>query len=183
MKSTFQRLAVFGGLAVSLSLAAPALAQDRPGGPGGPPAAARGGEHRKMFEDMQHRREQRIHDLLQIKPDQEAAFLAFVSGLEQLRPSHDRRPGQPGGEPPARQPLTTPERLDRAVQRMGERQQRLQKAATVIKTFYAALNADQRKAFDAMPLAMGREEGGRDGRMKMMRGMMRGPVPDGAPPR
>jgi hypothetical protein len=175
MKPTFQRLAILGVLGMSLCTAASALAQERPGGAGGPPSEARAGEHQKMFEDMKHRREQRLHDLLQIKPDQETAFGAFVTGLEALRPRPDRGPAQASAEPEDRKPLTTPERLDRAAQRMSERQQRAQKAAMVIKTFYAALTPDQRKAFDSRPLAFG---GG--GHMRM-RG--HGWGPDGAPPR
>jgi hypothetical protein len=73
-------------------------------------------------------------------------------------------------------PLTTPERLDRQAQRLSERQQRQQKAATVVKTFYAALTSDQRKAFDSLPLAFG---GARGGHWRH-RGQDRGP--GGAPP-
>jgi protein CpxP len=176
MKPTFQRLAVLGALGMSLCVAASAVAQDRPGGP---PPGARAGEHQKMFEDMKHRREQRLHDLLQIKPDQETAFRAYISGLEALRPQRQQGPRGPGAEPEARKPLTTPERLDREAQRMAERQQRQQKAAAVTKTFYAALSPDQRKAFDTLAHGFGGEHGGRGGHMGM-RG--RGWGPGGAPP-
>ena len=176
MKPTFQRLAVLGALGLSLCVAASAVAQDRPGGPGGPPPGARAGEHQKMFEDMKHRREQRQPALLQIKPDQETAFRAYVSGLEALRPQRPQGPRGPGAGPETRMPLTTPERLDRQAQRMTERQQRQQKAAAVTKTFYAALSPDQRKAFDALAHGFGGEGGGH-GRMHG-----RGWGPGGHPP-
>jgi hypothetical protein len=176
MKTTYPRLAAVGAMGLSLCLAASALAQDHPGGPGGPPSGPRGGERQKMFKDMQHSRQQRLHDLLQIKADQETAFRAFVTGLEQTRPQRDGKPGQPGPRSEPRQAMTALERLDHAAQRLNEAQQRLQKTSAVVKTFYAALTPDQRKAFDTLPLAMGGE--GMQGpgrRMMMMRGMRRGP--------
>jgi protein CpxP len=112
-----------------------------------------------MVADMQHRREQRLHDLLQIKPDQETAFRTFVTAQEQGRPQG----GPPGAE---RKPLTTPERLDREAQRIAQLQQRL----AAVKTFYAVLTPDQRKAFDQMPMMMGRGGG-------MMRGRFEGRLP------
>jgi protein CpxP len=165
MKPTVQRVALAAVLGFGIVVSA--AAQDRGPGPGGPPGP-RGGDRQKMFQDMQHRREQRLHDLLQIKPDQETAFRTYVSSLEQLRPQHGQRtgaggqgapgqgaPGQAGprrGGVPGQQaaPLTTPERLDRSLQRLAEAQQRLQKQAAVVKTFYAAISPEQRKAFDTM---------------------------------
>ena len=157
MKPTFHRIAVASALCLGLAASA-AAAQDRPAGPGGPQAQGqhRGGDRQKMFAEMKQRREQRLHDLLQIKPDQEPAFHTFLTSLEQLRPQHG--PGQ-GKGPDARgpgagehmPPLTTPERLDRMAQRQAERQQRMQKASAVIKTFYAALTPEQRKVFDMSP--------------------------------
>src|ERR1700761_915860 len=148
MKTTFQRLAVASALCMGLAASA-AAAQDKPAGPGGPQAQGqhRGGDRQKMFAEMKQRREQRLHDLLQIKADQEPAFHTFLTSLEQLRPQHG--PGQDKGHDGRDQhmPLTTPERLDRMAQRQAERQQRMQKAAAVIKTFYAALTPEQRKVF------------------------------------
>lgn len=153
MKPTFQRVALAAVL--GLGLVVSAAAQDHGSGPSGPPGP-RGGDRQKLFEDMQHRREQRLRDLLQIKPDQETAFRTFVSSLEQLRPERRLHADAPGG----RAALTTPERLDRAAQRLAEAQQRLQKASVAVKTFYAALSPEQRKAFDEMPLvSLARNEG------------------------
>ena len=166
MKPTFHRIAAASALCLGLAVSA-AVAQDRPAGPGGPQAQGqhRGGDRQKFFAEMKQRREQRLHDLLQIKPDQETAFRTFVSSLEQLRPQHG--PGQaqgPGGRGPGageRMPLTTPERLDRMAQRETERQQRLQKETAVVKTFYAALTPEQRKVFDMTPELL--RDGGHDG--------------------
>lgn len=183
MKSTVHRIAVASALTLGLAVSA-AVAQDRPAGPGGPQAQGRHreGDRQAFFAEMRQRREQRLHDLLQIKPDQETAFRTFVSSLEQLRPQpgpgqaqgERRGPGGPGaGE---RAALTTPERLDRMAQREAERQQRLQKVTAAVKTFYAALTPEQRKVFDMSPgLLRGGGHGGFGGHL--WRGRFEGPAP------
>jgi hypothetical protein len=186
MKPTFQRIAVASALC--LGLAASAAAQDRPAGPGGPQAQGphRGGDRQPFFTQMRQRREQRLHDLLQIKSDQEPAFRTFVASLEQLRPP--RGPGQTHGQgapdqgargPGAgqRMPLTAPERLDRMARRMAERQQRLQKETAAVKTFYAALTPGQRKVFDMTPMMLGGGHGGGPGGHMWRHGGFGGPAP------
>jgi protein CpxP len=141
---------------VCLGLAAAAAAagaQDRPGRPG-PRPGDRAAERQGMVEAVRHRREQRLHDLLQIRPDQEGALRAYLAALEPQRPPGERGPGRDGRPGPDRT-MTTPERLDRMAARMAERQQRFQQLAAATKTFYAALSPDQRKAFDAMPRMAG----------------------------
>jgi hypothetical protein len=160
--------------ALCLGLAAAAAAQDRQAGPG--PR-----DRQKQVEDMQHRREQRLHDLLQIKPDQEGAYRTFVTALEQLRPQGGLRRGQGPQAGAQAQALTTPERLDRAAQRLGEAQQRLQKASAAVKTFYAVLTPEQRKAFDSMPMLIrAGDEGRGPGGGLFFR--QRGPGRGGPPP-
>jgi periplasmic protein CpxP/Spy len=208
MKLTFQRFAVAGAVCLGLAASA-AAAQDRPAGPGGAPGAhapgdrgpgqrgPRGADREKRFADMKQRREQRLHDLLQIKPDQEGAFHTFLTSLDQARPQRGqrpdgaRKPGErgPEGRGPGAQPqpkLTTPERLDRMNQRMAERtaerQQRLQKTTAAVKAFYAVLSPEQRKAFDELQVIKigDRHHGGRRGGHwggHMMRGPFQGPPP------
>lgn len=164
MKSTIHHIALAGALCLGLAATA-AVAQDRPAAPGAPQAGAprgfgqRGPDRQKLIAEIKQRREQRLHDLLQIKPDQETAFHTFLTSMEQARPQRGQRPDGASG-PNARgaeaQHLTTPERLDRLSQRMAERtaerQQRLQKTTAAVKTFYAVLTPEQRKAFDDLPL-------------------------------
>ena len=154
MNVNVKRAAAAGVLCLGLAAAAvSAGAQDR--GPG-PRGGDRPAEHQKMFEQFRQKHEQLLHDLLQIRPDQEGAFKAFLAAAE--RKPGERGPGREG-RPDAR-PMTTPERLDRMAQRMAEHQQRFQKVAAATKSFYAALSPEQRKAFDAMPQGMGRGGGG-----------------------
>ncbi len=206
MKTTFQSIAIAAAACLSLGLAVSAAgAQDRPAGPGGGAQAQgpqtkgdwarrgpRGADREKLFAEMKQRRQQRLHDLLQIRSDQEGAFRTFLAALEQARPQRtpgqDRRrpggPGHPGSGP--QEGLTTPERLDRMNQRIAERQQRAQKTTAAVKTFYAVLTAEQRKAFDELPILKVGERhrggpgfGGPGGHWggRMMRGPFRGPPP------
>jgi Spy/CpxP family protein refolding chaperone len=188
MNVIFKRTAAAGALCLGIAAAAAAGAQDRPPpGPGAPPpTGARGADHRKMFDAMRAHREQRLHDLLQIRADQEGAFHAFVAALTpperddkgRRGPGWGRGPGGPQG-PDAKPPLTTPERLDKVAARMAERDQRFQQIATATRTFYAALAPEQRKAFDELSMHGG---GGHMMRGRFMRrGGPGGPAPFGPP--
>ncbi len=139
--------------AVLLSSAAAVAAQEHPASP---PAAM--GE--KWREHMRQRMDAHIHalhDILNIHPNQEAAFQAFIASMkppEQGDHAHDdhehgdhhdmdRGPGEMAG-------LTTPQRLDRMAAKMAEHQAAFQRHASAVKTFYAALSPEQQKAFDAL---------------------------------
>jgi Spy/CpxP family protein refolding chaperone len=161
--STVQRLAIAGALSLGLAASA-ACAQDRPARPGAPHAQGpRGPDGHQRFTEMKQRREQRLHDLLQIRPDQDAAFRVFLAAVEQARPQRGREAGPRRGPGPQAR-LSAPERLDRLTQRAAERQQRLQKTTAAVKTFYAVLSAEQRKAFDELPLIrIGDRHGGHRG--------------------
>ena len=167
MIESWKRAAAAGALCLGLAAAATAgVAQDRPQGLGGPPhgeaqrgPGQRGPDRQKMFEEMRRRREQWMHDLLQIKPDQETAFHAFLAAV-----APPQREGKGAGREagPGAAPMTTPQRLDRMAMRIA----RLQQIAAATKTFYAALSPEQRRAFDALPAPMGRHgaRGHRGGR-------------------
>jgi protein CpxP len=150
MKVTFQRAAAAGVLVLTLAGAAAASAQDRQPGPARD--GQRAAERQKMFEEFKQRREQRLHDILQIKPAQEGAFKTFVSSVgPKPRGDKDGHPGEgrPGAE---RKEMTTTERLDRMAQRLAEAQGRIQ----ATRAFYASLTPEQRKAFDEVGPGMGR---------------------------
>jgi len=173
MSSSWKSYAVVGALCLGIVTAASVgMAQDRQPGPGpnapamGPRGPGMPGMDRgKMMEEMRARREKTLHDVLAIKPDQEGAFRAYLAAA--APPPMDRdRAGRP-----AREAMTTPERLDRMAAQMADRQARFQKVAAATKTFYAALTPDQRRAFDALPMMMAGPEGrgGRMGHGPMMR--------------
>jgi Spy/CpxP family protein refolding chaperone len=159
MNLTWKHAAAAGALCLGIAAAAAAGAQPAHG-PGSPPAAGeRGQDHRRMFENMRARRQQRLHDLLQIRADQDGAFHAFLTALTPPDRADKAHRGPRGDEGPDAKPMTTPERLDKMAARMAERQQRFQQLASATKTFYAALTPSQQKVFDEMPPMAGREEG------------------------
>jgi protein CpxP len=152
MNGTWKRTAA-GALCLGIiAVATVGAAQDRPPGPPGLQRGPvrQGPDRQKMFEQMRQRREQQLHDVLQIKPDQEAAFHAYLAAIAPPRP--EGKDGQRGLQRgPDFAPPTTPQRLEREAARIA----REQAALTATRTFYAALSPEQRKAFDAMPMRMG----------------------------
>ena len=163
-------------------LAAPAFAQAPPPADGGP---RHGPDMQRRHEMMQKHREEKardLHALLQIRPDQEAAFSAFEASM--TPPLRDERIKHDRAEMTA---MTTPQKLDRMQARMAEHMQRMQQHIAAIKTFYAALSPQQQQAFDALHQMHGMDMGGHrggghgGGRWGDRGGLMHGP--DGAPPR
>ena len=152
---TLSAAALAGGLALSLAASAGAQNAPPPPPPGAPDAP--GGHHfdpAKMRAHMEARRQHRqqlLHDALGIRPDQEAAWQAFIASRKP--PEGERGAGMhPRGGPDQGQQveLTTPQRLDRLQARMAERQQRIAQRIDAVRRFYAALDPRQQKSFDAL---------------------------------
>ncbi|MBV8685040.1 MAG: Spy/CpxP family protein refolding chaperone [Caulobacteraceae bacterium] len=146
----------FVALIATAALAAPAAAQNEPSTapsthrPGGPEGMA------GRFHEHEARRLKALHDVLEIRPDQEPAFQAFAAAL-QAQPSER----EPEAAPPEQDmsALTTPERLDRVAKQMREREARrrarFERFSGAVKTLYVALSPEQKRAFDALPDLMG----------------------------
>ena len=176
---TLSAAALAGGLA--MSVAASASAQQ--GGPPPPGEAGDPGRHwdpsqmRARFEERREHHQQVLHDALGLRPDQDGAWQAFLAA--EHRPDGERGPGmrhREGGEG-ERAELSTPQRLDRMMERMSERQARFAQRADAIKRFYAALDPRQQKTFDALAMAEhGHGMGGFGGHGHM------GPGGPGGPP-
>jgi len=130
-----------------------------------------------------------IHDILGIKPDQEAAFQAYASAL------HPQRPSSGLGAPDAdahnwpdhktMAAMTTPERLDMMAKRMDAREAKMrahfERMAAATKTFYAELTPEQKRIMDSLPEL--RHGDGHDWDHKGGMGHMHGgPGPMGPPP-
>ncbi len=143
--------------AALLSFAPFAVAQDHLG-----PAAGGMGE---KWKEHQHERDEAraraLHDILNIRADQEATFQAFIASMKS--PDHGDHPGGPGGSRDELAHLTTPQRLDRIAAKMAEHQARFQQHADAVKRFYAALNPEQQRAFDALGAMHGMDGGGHMG--------------------
>ncbi|RYF30357.1 MAG: hypothetical protein EOO26_15380 [Comamonadaceae bacterium] len=127
--------------------AAPA-AQSQPGGAVAAPAQRmERGDPAKRFERMKEHRAKRMADLkakLKLSPAQDSAWSNFTASTQ---PPSGPRPQRVDRAEFAK--LTTPQRIERMQARQAERSARFAKRADATKTFYAALNADQQKTFDA----------------------------------
>jgi hypothetical protein len=169
--------------------AAAAAAQTAPPPPG-PPASGWGhhGAQRHGPQDwqaerakMEERRLAELHTKLNLKPIQEPAWQAFVTGLQAARPTP--KPN----EKPDWEKLnteTTPERLDHMLGHIDDMRAHLAQLDQVVKTFYTGLSKDQQTIFDDNFKGLGPHHGGRGGWEH--RGMDHGPMghdrPFGAPP-
>ncbi len=110
--------------------------------------------------DRQEARSKALHAILNLRPDQEAAFQAFQAAMTPpAREPHDR-----GGQADAAE-MTTPQRLDRMAERMAKHEAEFQRRAAAIKSFYAVLSPEQQRAFDAMSMLGGGGRGMGRGRM------------------
>jgi protein CpxP len=80
---------------------------------------------------------------LKLTPEQEPAWNAFIARTQpQARPTRQ-------GSREDWSKLTTPQRLDKMQALKTERDAAMAKRVDAIKSFYATLNADQQKVFDA----------------------------------
>lgn len=172
MKSGITSLVLAGllasaGFAASAQQTAPqsAAAQAPAMGASSDPAhhGTKGG-HRRMDpakrEAMVAKRQAELKAKLKITAEQEGAWTSFTTAMKPpARMDHHKRPDRAEWDK-----LTTPERIDKMrvlrTQHMGERTVAMDQRADATKAFYAALNADQKKVFDAEFARMGRHHHG-----------------------
>lgn len=152
-------LALMAAAALTLATAAVAVAQDAPppgppsmidegpGGPGGPDGAPPMMRHHRLDPEAHA---QHLRDVLQLRADQDGALKAYLDAVAPRDRGKDR-PNREAVDAP-RQPLTTPERLDRETEHLARAKARID----ATRAFYAALSPSQKKAFDALgPRAAG----------------------------
>lgn len=194
MKPSFSRraFAVTAAAAAITALSFTAVAQGV-GAPAQPAPAASAAQpqaqaprhdpqrHAQRMERLQQRaaeHQSRLKDSLQLRPEQEAAWNDFIA---QMKPA-----ARPTGERPSREQwakLSTPERLDRLDAMKAERDRQVTQRHGAIRQFYAQLNPQQQKAFDAqrgMGLG-GMHHAGHRGPMNHMGAGGKGPQMHGEP--
>ena len=137
-----------------------AVAQDAPKGDG------RWAEHHQA---MRAHMSGELRAILQIRPDQEAAFTTFQAAL-----TPPPRPAEPAERP--REDLTTPQIIDMHARHEAERKAHADRVSSAVLTFYGALSPAQQKAFDVV---MRRHAMHGPGMMGGMGRGMRGPGMDG----
>lgn len=115
--------------------------------PSGAPAGGPGRDPARMEQfraKMQQRVEQRLGELKQklaITPAQEGAWAAWTAAV---KPTPHQRPDRAEF-----QSLTTPERIDRMRALRAQRNAEMDRKMDATKVFYATLNPEQKKTFDA----------------------------------
>ena len=110
---------------------------------------------------MAERHTQRMADLkakLGIRADQESAWNTWSASMKPPTWSGQRLNREQWKN------LSTPERLDRMLAMQQERTTQMRAHADATKTFYNALNAEQKKVFDEQSLRMGPRDGHRGGK-------------------
>jgi len=146
-------MAALIGLAGAVSAGA---AEPPPGGVRGGPEAGHFGRMDPVA--MTQQRLERLGKQLYLKPGQQNAwqtYAAAMTGLAQERVQEMAgwKPGQlQGGED-----ITTPDRLDRMVERMRKGADKLAKVAGETRTFYVQLSPEQKTIFDLQARDMRRE--------------------------
>jgi len=145
------------------TFAAGAMAQTPPT----PPAGAPGPRHERMqrhdpakMKEFIAKRQAALKQKLAISPAQEGAWTAWTGAMQPPA----TRPARPSREDIAK--LSTPERIDKMREMRAQRQARMDQRADATKTFYAALNADQKKTFDAETLRRGGHRHGGPGKQR-----------------
>ena len=155
--------ALFAGAAI------PSMAQNAeataPAATAAPADAAQPGQHqrgkheRMTPEQRQERMAKRAEALkqkLKITPAQEGAWSTFQTAMHPAdkgeRAHFDRK---------EMEKLTTPERIDKMRDMRAKHNAEMDRRADATKAFYAQLNADQQKTFDAATLRMHRDHGQR----------------------
>ena len=186
MTSIPKRALMAAALAAAFTgLSATAIAQNSTATPAAPASAqqaqegAREGQRDAKRAERLARMQQRMAEHqaalkaeLKITAQQEPAWNAFVA-----RTAPEARPARQGPREDWSQ-LTTPQRLDKMAAMKTERDARMSQRHEAIKSFYAALNAEQQKVFDSKHL-QGFQRAGMKGHGKHHHGghhRMGGPV-------
>lgn len=106
--------------------------------------AGKGERHARMAERHQQRLDQ-LKTRLQLTPQQESAWLAFVA---RTGPQGHGQPRAERGERPDFASMTTPQRIERMKAWQAERQASQQQRMEATLSFYQALTPAQQQVFD-----------------------------------
>lgn len=136
--------------AVLVAASGSATAQMGPGGMSGHRASHheghQGSRMEKMHEHRSARHQQHLGELktkLQLQASQEAAWTAFADAMQPPVQPHAR------AQRAAMDKLTTPERIEQMQAMHAQHEATMKKRAQATLTFYASLDTEQKKTFDA----------------------------------
>lgn len=137
MKQLINRLLLPGITVAMLGVTSSALAEWGGHGCGGPGM----GHDRARMEKMREHYQTALHDKLKLNASQEKAWKTFVAEGKALR-------SRAHPDPLAYAGLNAPQRMEKMLGKMHEREARMDKMLAALKTFYATLTPQQQKIFD-----------------------------------
>lgn len=145
--NTLHKKLLIAVTALTLGSAGAVWAQGTASVPGtgpGPAGHAQHGDPAKWAEKMKERMAKHqadLHDKLKITAAQEPAWKTFIEAMSPgTMPAHPDRKEM--------EKLTTPDRMEKGLEKMKEHLARMQTRLTALKTFYAVLTPEQQKIFD-----------------------------------
>ncbi|QDX80147.1 hypothetical protein B9N43_02060 [Denitratisoma sp. DHT3] len=184
LSQTLLSLGLAGMITAGLSAQAaePAAARkDAPAGYGMPCHEADGHWMAQRWTERRAARHQALHDKLKLNAQQEESWKALQAAHQP--PGAEQRPNRAEFEK-----LTAPERMEKMLEHMKQRQEHMTAGLQALKTFYAKLTPEQQKIFDSetrmMPQRGGKDRMGPSGPRgpRAERGERRGPGAGMMPP-
>jgi protein CpxP len=140
----FRKHLLIGTAALVLGAGSFSAYADKPGCDGKDGGRMSSRDHGKFEEKMTERMAKRhaeLHDKLKLNATQEKAWTTFS---DRMKPG--ARPARPDQAELAK--LSAPERMERMLARMQEREKKMADRITATKDFYAVLTPEQQKTFN-----------------------------------
>ncbi len=144
MNVTQKTLRAILGLGLVALLSNSALAADASASTQQPAAHTWHKDGQDCHADFLKKHMAKLHDALKLSADQEGAWANFLAGMkpDDMAKDHDKAAHQDWHA------MSTPDKLDRMLDRMKAHEARLAEHAANVRTFYNTLSADQQKTFD-----------------------------------
>lgn len=120
---------------------------DRCDGPGAGQSGPRAEKMHKMMGERMAKRQADLKEKLKLTPAQESSWTAFTAATQPPQMHGMQRP-----DPAEMAKLTTPQRMEKMQAMKTERDAQMTKRLEAVKAFYATLNPEQQKVFDAETL-------------------------------
>jgi Spy/CpxP family protein refolding chaperone len=125
-----------------IGLAGGALAAQGDKATDGQPAKGRmHGHHDGQFKERMAKRQAELHDKLQLTAGQEPAWNTFIAAITPTETA--KRPDRVEWEK-----LSAPERMEKMLGKMKQRETQMTARLSAMKTFYAVLTPEQQKIFN-----------------------------------
>lgn len=140
--ASFRKSLTAGLIVIGLGAASVAAYADRGGcGAMGPVSFGEHGRSPEQMKALFEKRQAALHDKLKLNANQEAAWKNYIGKIGPMEPAQ-----RPDREAIAK--LSAPDRMEKMLGFMKERENRLANATAATKEFYAVLTPEQQKVFN-----------------------------------